>query len=106
MANMPFELVGRRVMDGALCLTFKCAECGERVSLVIRDTDPLKDRYPVACICGAEVNLHSAASICAIHWALRSSVPIIECRIGSGACRHSSARRATTASPSTMNGTT
>jgi hypothetical protein len=57
MANMPFELVGRRVMDGALCLTFKCAECGDRVSLVIRDNDPLKDRYPVACICGAEVNM-------------------------------------------------
>ncbi len=57
MANMPFELVGRRVLDGALCLLFKCAACGDKVSLVIRDTDPLKDRYPVACICGAEVNM-------------------------------------------------
>jgi DNA-directed RNA polymerase subunit RPC12/RpoP len=57
MANMPFELTGRRVMDGALCLVFKCAECGDKVSLVIRDTDVLKDRYPVACTCGAEVNM-------------------------------------------------
>ena len=57
MANMPFELVGRRIMDEALCLVFKCAECGDKVSLVIRDTDPLKDRYPVACMCGAEVNM-------------------------------------------------
>ena len=57
MANMPFELVGRRIMDGALCLIFKCAECDDKVSLIIRDTDPLKDRYPVACMCGAEVNM-------------------------------------------------
>jgi len=57
MANMPFELVGRRIMDGALCLIFKCAECDDKVSLVIRDTDPLKDRYPVSCMCGQEVNM-------------------------------------------------
>ena len=57
MANMPFELVGRRIMDGALCLIFKCAGCGDRVSLVIRDSDPLKERYPVGCMCGSEVNM-------------------------------------------------
>ena len=57
MAHMPFELVGRRIMDEALCLIFKCVECGDKVSLVIRDTDPLKERYPVACMCGAEVNM-------------------------------------------------
>lgn len=57
MADMPFELVGRRIMDNALCLVFKCAECGDKVSLVVRDTDPLKDRYPVACMCGSEVNM-------------------------------------------------
>ena len=57
MANMPFELVGRRIMDGALCLIFKCAACDDKVSLIIRDTDPLKDRYPVSCMCGAEVNM-------------------------------------------------
>ena len=57
MANMPFELVGRRIMNEALCLVFKCTECGDKVSLVIRDQDPLKDRYPVACMCGAEVNM-------------------------------------------------
>ena len=57
MANMPFELVGRRIMDNALCLIFKCAECGDKVSLIIRETDPLKDRYPVACMCGSEVNM-------------------------------------------------
>jgi len=57
MANMPFELVGRRILDNALCLIFKCAACGDKVSLVIRDTDPLKDRYPVACMCGSEVNM-------------------------------------------------
>ena len=57
MANMPFELVDRKVMDGALCLIFKCAECGDKSSLIIRDTDPLKERYPVACMCGAEVNM-------------------------------------------------
>ena len=58
MANMPFELVGRRIMDGALCLIFKCAECSDKVSLVIRDTDPLKERYQVACMCGHEVNMY------------------------------------------------
>jgi len=57
MANLPFELVGRRVMDGALCLVFRCTGCGDPVSLVIRDTDPLKERYPVACMCGSEVNM-------------------------------------------------
>jgi hypothetical protein len=57
MANMPFELVGRRVMNDSLCLVFKCTECGDKVSLIIRDTDPLKERYPVACMCGAEVNM-------------------------------------------------
>ena len=57
MANMPFDLVGRRIMDGALCLIFKCAECDDKVSLIIRDTDPLKERYPVACVCGSEVNM-------------------------------------------------
>ena len=57
MANMPFELVGRRIMNEALCLVFKCTECGDKVSLVIRDQDPLKERYPVACMCGAEVNM-------------------------------------------------
>lgn len=57
MAKMPFALVGRRIMDGALCLIFKCAECGDKASLVIRDTDPLRERYPVACMCGAEVNM-------------------------------------------------
>ena len=34
MANMPFELVGRRVMN-----------------------DALRERYPLACMCGAEVNM-------------------------------------------------
>jgi hypothetical protein len=57
MAHMPFELVGRRIMDEALCLVFKCVACGDKVSLVIRETDPLKERYPVACMCGAEVNM-------------------------------------------------
>jgi hypothetical protein len=57
MANMPFELVGRRILDDALCLIFKCAGCGDKVSLVIRQTDPLRDRYPVACTCGSEVNM-------------------------------------------------
>jgi hypothetical protein len=57
MPNMPFELVDRRVMNEALCLIFKCAECGDRVSLVIRDGDPLRERYPIACMCGAEVNM-------------------------------------------------
>ena len=57
MPNMPFELVGRRVMNESLCLIFKCAGCGDKVSLVIRDRDPLQERYPVACMCGAEVNM-------------------------------------------------
>jgi hypothetical protein len=57
MAKMPFELVGRRILDDALCLIFQCAECGDKVSLLIRETDPLKDRYPVACMCGSEVNM-------------------------------------------------
>lgn len=57
MAHMPFELVGRRIMNEALCLVFKCVACGDKASLVIRDTDPLKERYPVACMCGAAVNM-------------------------------------------------
>ena len=57
MAHMPFELVGRRIMNESLCLIFKCVACGDKVSLVIRDNDPLKERYPVACMCGAEVNM-------------------------------------------------
>lgn len=57
MSHMPFELVGRRVMNEALCLIFQCAECKDKVSLVIRDQDPLQERYPIACMCGAEVNM-------------------------------------------------
>jgi hypothetical protein len=49
--------VDRKVMDGALCLVFKCAECGDKSSLIIRDTDPLQERYPISCLCGAEVNM-------------------------------------------------
>ena len=57
MDKRPFELVGKQVLDEALCLVFQCSGCGDRVSLVLRDTDPLRERYPVACICGAEVSM-------------------------------------------------
>jgi len=38
MANMPFTMVGRRIMDGALCLIFKCAECGDKATIEYNPT--------------------------------------------------------------------
>ena len=57
MAERPFDLTDRVLVDGGLRLIFKCTSCADHVSLTIRDQDALKDRYPVACACGAEVNM-------------------------------------------------
>jgi hypothetical protein len=58
MANRPFELVDRVLVDGGLRLIFSCSSCEGRVSLTILDKDALQDRYPVTCACGAEVNMY------------------------------------------------
>jgi hypothetical protein len=57
MADRPFVLLGRDVVEGGVKLIFRCADCGEESPLVILDSDPLDGRYPVACPCGAEANL-------------------------------------------------
>jgi len=57
MGKMAFELLDRRRVEDGLTLIFKCVSCGDQVSLVIRDRDPLRERYPVSCLCGAEVNM-------------------------------------------------
>jgi hypothetical protein len=51
-------LVGRELVDGGMKLLFRCGECEERVPLIILDGDELQERYPVACPCGAEVNMY------------------------------------------------
>lgn len=57
MSESPFELLGRQVVEGGVTLVFRCSACGEECRLLIRDDDPLKDRYPVSCACGAQVSM-------------------------------------------------
>jgi hypothetical protein len=57
MGNMPFELYGRALVEGGVKLLFRCMTCGEQAHLVLKDDDALDSRYPVACPCGAEVNM-------------------------------------------------
>ncbi len=57
MPNSPFDIMGRQVVEGGVVLVFRCNACGQEVRLLIRDDDSLKDRYPVACACGVEVNM-------------------------------------------------
>jgi hypothetical protein len=61
MAKMVFVLVGRELVDGGMKLLFRCGECEEQVSLIILDADELRERYPVACPCGTEVNMYFGA---------------------------------------------
>jgi hypothetical protein len=57
MADRPFELKHRQIIDGGIRLIFACGACEGSVSLDIRDRDTLQERYPVSCMCGAEVNM-------------------------------------------------
>ena len=57
MSDRPFELKHRQIIDGGLRLIFTCASCEGSVSLDIRDKDSLKERYPVSCMCGAQVSM-------------------------------------------------
>ncbi len=58
MPKSPFDLLGRQVVEGGVTLIFRCAACGGECRLTLRDEDPLRDRYPVACACGASVNMY------------------------------------------------
>jgi len=58
MPKRPFELRGRRIVEGGVSLIFQCTGCGEEAALLIRDGDPLKDAYAVACRCGVEANMY------------------------------------------------
>jgi hypothetical protein len=57
MSRLPFDLESHERVEGGIRLLFQCAACGGRASLVILDRDSLKDKYPLACPCGAEANL-------------------------------------------------
>lgn len=57
MTNTPFELVGKRLVDGGVDLLFRCIACGEEVALRVADGDELEGKRLVACACGAEVNM-------------------------------------------------
>lgn len=57
MSKMPFELEGHEAVEGGVLLVFRCISCGAPVHLVIPDKDTLRERYPMACPCGAEANL-------------------------------------------------
>lgn len=58
MPKSPFEILGREVVDGGVVLVFRCTACGRESRLTLLDDDPLDGRYPVACACGARVNMH------------------------------------------------
>jgi len=57
MDKAPFELYGRALVEGGVKLLFRCNACGEQAHLTLMDSDGLASRYPVSCVCGAEVNM-------------------------------------------------
>ena len=57
MTNTPFELVGKRRVEGGVDLLFRCIACGDEVTLLVKDGDELEGRRLVACSCGAQVNM-------------------------------------------------
>jgi hypothetical protein len=58
MAERPFELLRRDLMDGGMRLVFKCGACDGEVGLVILDGDPLTEKFPVECSCGIVSKLY------------------------------------------------
>ena len=57
MSQRPFDLMGRQMVPGGVRLLLQCMTCNREVRLLVRDNDELKERYPIRCDCGAEVNL-------------------------------------------------
>jgi hypothetical protein len=57
MPKMPFELLGREIVEGGIRLIFRCTDCGAEAPLFIGDDDPLQGEYPMACACGKRVNM-------------------------------------------------
>ena len=57
MTNTPFELVGKRLVEGGLNLLFRCIACGDEVTLLVKDGDELEGKRLVECSCGAQVNM-------------------------------------------------
>lgn len=57
MTNTPFELVGKKAMEGGVELLFRCIACGGQVTLPVRDEDGLEGKQLVSCPCGAQVNM-------------------------------------------------
>ena len=57
MTKTPFELVGKRLVEGGVDLLFRCIGCAGEVSLRVADGDELEGKRLVTCACGAEVNM-------------------------------------------------
>jgi len=57
MTNAPFELVGKRPVEGGVDLLFRCIDCRGEVTLRVADGDELEGRRLVTCACGAQVNM-------------------------------------------------
>ena len=57
MTDTPFELVGKRLVEGGLDLLFRCIACGDEVTLLVKDGDELEGKRLVECACGAQVNM-------------------------------------------------
>jgi hypothetical protein len=57
MTKTPFELVGKRRVEGGVDLLFQCIACGGEVPLFVGDGDELEGKRLVTCACGAQVNM-------------------------------------------------
>ena len=57
MTKTPFELVGKRLVEGGVDLLFRCIACTGEVALRVADGDELEGKRLVTCACGAEVNM-------------------------------------------------
>ena len=57
MTRTPFELTGKRKVEGGVDLLFRCIACNEVVTLRVADGDELEGKRLVQCACGAEVNM-------------------------------------------------
>jgi hypothetical protein len=56
--QFPFKIESRKVLEGGIELLFIHRNCGEKVTLFIKDSDELKERYPVVCPCGKKAKLY------------------------------------------------
>ncbi len=57
MTDTPFELVGKRPVEGGVDLLFRCIACGDEVALLVKDGDELEGKRHVTCACGEQVNM-------------------------------------------------